>query len=116
MRAESKIFRASAGDKPEDGAFERGHVEPVALVFAEGAGALDLEAELAVAAGPLQVGGERTQLSLAEVRVDVAAAQAAEAGVADHVTADDRAAATAAVRVGEDRLDGGAGVRGAAVF
>ncbi len=116
MRAESKFLRASAGVEPVDRPFQRGYVEPVALVFAEGAGARDAEAEPAVAARALQVCDERAQLSLAEVGVDVAPAQPAEAGVADDIAADDRAAAGAAVGVGEDRFDGAAGVGRAAVF
>ena len=79
-------------------------------------GLVDGEAELAVAAGPLQVGDEAAQLALAEVGVDVAPCRERQAAVADDVAADDRAAAAAAVRVGEDRLDRAARVGGAAVF
>ena len=69
-----------------------------------------------VAARPPEVGHEAAQLSLAEVGVDVAPAQRGEVGRVDDVAADDRAAAVAAVRVGEDRFGRAARVRGAAVF
>src|SRR6476469_525868 len=99
MRAESEIFYASARDEPVNGTFERGHVEPALLVFAEAGRAGDLQSQLAVAARPFQVGDERAQLALAEVGVDVAAAQAGQPWVADDVAADDRAAVAAAVVV-----------------
>src|SRR5262249_52972698 len=82
----------------------------------EGAGAVDSEAELVVAAGAVEVGDEAAELALAEVGVDVALIEGAQVAVTDHVAADDRAATTAAVGVGEDRLDSAAGIRGAAVF
>jgi hypothetical protein len=55
-----------------DRAFERADVEAMGAVFAEGGRAWDREAEPAVAAGLLQMGGEASQLALAEVGVDVA--------------------------------------------
>src|SRR3954452_2893603 len=109
-------FACLAWDQTVNRTFDRGHVEAVLVVFAEGRGAFDGGAEDAVAACPLQVRHEAAQLPLTEVGVDVAAPQAPQAGVADDVAADDRAAAVAAVAVGEDRFDGAAGIRGAAVF
>src|SRR5215218_33526 len=111
-------YKANSGtfDEPVDRASQGRHVDVVHVVFAEGGGAFDREAEPALAAGATQVREEAAQLSLAEVRVDIAPAQRTEARILDRVAADDRAAAGAAVRVGEDRLDGAAGVGGAAVL
>src|SRR6476659_5992993 len=85
------------------------------VVFAEGAGSCHVQAERVLAARPLQVGDEAAQLSLAEIGIDVAFVERRQVPVGDHVAADDRAAAAAAVRVGEDRLDRAARVGGAAV-
>src|SRR5881394_2369282 len=86
------------------------------LVFTEGAGFGDTETELVVVARATQVGNEAAQLALAEVGVDVAFVERGEMLVGDHVTTDERAAAAAFVRVGEDRLDGPARIVGAAIF
>src|SRR5215203_3249837 len=117
MRAECEFLGASARHEPVDRPFQRNHVEPALLVFPEGTGGLNRQAEPAIVAGPLEVRDERAQLSLTEVGIDVAPAQAWQPRVADDVAADDRAAAAAAAAtVGEDRLDGAAGVRRAAVL
>ena len=65
------------------------------VVFAEGGGGGDGEAELVVVGGPFQVGDEAAQLALAEVGVDVALIERGQATVGDDVAADDRAAAAA---------------------
>ena len=96
------------------------HVEPPCRVFAEGDRVVQRQAQRAVVAGP--AAGARRQLqgadrARAEVGVDVAAVEGAEARVADHVTADDRAAAVAAevgvrrVRIVEGWWDEGVGGR-----
>src|SRR3954464_13256841 len=64
---ESGKFPVSARDEAVDRAVERGDVEAVLVVFAEGAGVGDAQAELAVLASAFQVGGERAQPPLAEV-------------------------------------------------
>ena len=115
-RPSDRNGKRSARDEAVDRPFQRGDVEVVGVVFAEGGRAFDREPELALAAGPLQVGDEAAQLALAEVGVDVALIESAQAAVADDVAADDRAAAAAAVGVGEDRFGRTAGVRGVTVF
>ena len=103
-------------NEPVDRSFERGDIDPPLRVFAERARRGDRRAEEPIAASPVQVRDEGSQLPLAEVGVDVVAPKRAEPGIADDVAADDRAAAVAAVGVGEDRFDGPARVRRAAVF
>src|SRR4051794_10599990 len=115
--AQNVNFLCLAWDQTVNRAFDRGDVEAVLVVFAEGVWVFEVDAELAVVGRSFQGGNGRAQLPLAEVGVDVAAEQARQPRVADDVAADDRAAAaTAAVAVGEDRLDGAAWVRRAAVF
>src|SRR5213080_1625385 len=53
--AQQVNFRRLLRDEPVNRAFDRGHVEAVLIVFAEGARAFDLEAELVVAAGSFQM-------------------------------------------------------------
>src|SRR5436305_2735135 len=88
--AQNVNFVCLAWNQTVNRAFDGGHVEAVPVVFAEGRGAFDGGAEDAVAAGRLQVRREAAQLPLAEVGVEVAAAQSAEPGTADDVAADDR--------------------------
>src|SRR4051812_904086 len=134
-------FLCLAWDQTVNRTFDGGEIEAVVVVFAAGRGGFDGGGggagsprpppggggggqrsppqgggEGAAPPGPLEGGEEAAQLPREEVGVDVAAAKSRGAGTGDDVPADDRAAVVAAVAVGEDRLDGAARIRGAAVF
>jgi hypothetical protein len=85
-----------------DRAVERGDVDVTARPFAERARVGDVDAERAVALPPPPVRDEAAELARAEVRIQVAAAEASQRPVADDVAADDRAAAPG-MRILEDR-------------
>ncbi len=106
------------GNEPVDGTFERGRRRGGAASSSpKEVGAGDREAELAVAARPVSGGGRGCAAGPRRGRRRRSACrESAGARSRDDVAADDRAAAAAAVGVGEDRLHGAAGVRGAAVF
>src|SRR6185437_16106052 len=103
-------------DEAVDGAVLGGDVDVVGVVFAEGGGGGDGEAQFVVGGGAMEVGGEGAELALAVVGVDVAAAEGGGGRVGDDVAADHRATAIAGVGVGEDRFGRAAGVGRPRVF
>src|SRR6478752_6645999 len=84
-------------NQPVDRAVEGGHVHVVVRADAERARVVDVEADRVVVPRAGVVRGQPADLALVEVGVDVAAAQRAERGIADHYAAGDRAGAAAAV-------------------
>ncbi len=106
-----RAVRGRRADEPQHLVLaQRGDVDPPAGVLTERARAADAQSLGALAGGRGQPRDERADRSHALVGEQVAAVEVAEAGVADHVAARDRAVSRV-VAVVEDRIGERAGAR-----